>query len=98
TGKSKVILEHRAHFLDILIERLDVGLGASERELKLEPGEDGAKVVADARQHCGSLLDLSLDALTHLQEGGARAPHFLGTSWLEIVGRSALAEAFGCFR
>src|SRR5690606_3565948 len=57
--------------------------------------EDGAQIVADARQHLGPLLDLALDTLAHLDEGEARAPDLLGAARLEIGRRGpSLAETF----
>ena len=71
---------------------------ADQRQLQAEAGQDGPQIVADAGQHRGALLDLPLDALAHLDEGEAGAPHLLGAARAEIARhRPALAETFGGF-
>ncbi len=52
--------------------------------------------MAHAGEHGGALLDMALDAVTHLDEGLRRLPHFAGAAWAEIGRRwPPLAQALG---
>ncbi|MNT00991.1 hypothetical protein D3C72_1354410 [compost metagenome] len=90
-GKGQIGLQHRLHVLDILVEPLEIGIVAGERQLQLEAGEDGAQIMADAVQHGGALLHLPLDTLAHQDEGEARAPHFVRAA--RGIGGDLLASA-----
>ena len=94
TGEGQIGLQHRLHVLDILVEPLEVGIVARERQLQLEAGEDGAQVVADAVQHGGALLHLPLDTLAHQDEGEAGAPHLIRTARGIAADLLAFAEVF----
>ncbi len=49
----------------------------------------------DAGQHRRALLDRTLDARLHLDEGGGRAADFAGTAGTEVGHFPPLAETFG---
>ncbi len=97
--EGEIAFQHGLHVVDVFVQGGDVGLAAAQRQLQLEACQDGAKVVADARQHGGALLDLTLDAPAHHDEGVAGAAHFGGSARLEIARHGpALAETLRRFR
>jgi hypothetical protein len=70
-----VAFQHPLHLGHVLRQRLDRLVLLQQRQLQLEPGQDGAQVVADPRQHGGALLNVALDAALHLQERVGRRLH-----------------------
>ena len=93
--EGEIVLQHAAHLVDVGAERLGVGRVAEQRELELEAGQHGAKIVADAGEHGGALLDLPLDAFAHVDEGLCRLPHLARAARPEDADRPALAELLG---
>ena len=85
----------RAHLVDVLLHRLDLGAVAEQRQLELEAGQHGAQVVRHAGQHRGALLDRALDARLHLDEGLRGAAHLARAARPEVRHLAALAEALG---
>ena len=71
----------------------DLGPIAQEGQFQLEAGEDGAEIMADARQHGGALLHLPGDAVAHVEEGEARRLHLAGAARAEVAGIAPGAEA-----
>ncbi len=95
-GEGHVILEHGLHLVHVGAHGLELRRILEHGELQLEAGEHGPKIVAHAGQHDGALLDMTLDAVAHLDEGMGRLAHFACATRPEINGRrSPLAETVG---
>jgi len=93
-GERHIVLQHGLHLVDVGAHGFELGRILEHRELKLEAGQDRAQIVADARQHDGALLDVTFDAVAHLDEGMGRLTHLARAAGTEILGRRpALAEA-----
>ena len=93
--KGEIVLKHARHLVDVGAERLGVRTFAEQCQLELEAGEHGAKVVADAGEHGGALLDLPLDPPLHLYEGQRGLAHLARAARPEGIDRPALAELLG---
>ena len=85
-GEVHIAVQHRLHVVDVAIEAMQIGLVLGEGQLKLEAGEDGAEVMADAGEHRGALLDLPFDSFAHLDEGKAGAPDLVGAARTKLSG------------
>jgi hypothetical protein len=89
-AKGEIALEHALHFLDVLLEKLDLGV-VHQRERQFEARQDRAEIMADAVEHGRALLERALDAPLHFDEGVAGLPDFPRAMRTEIE-IAALAE------
>ena len=94
--KGEVTLDHPLHLLHILLETGDLRSVAQHGQFQLHASQGRPKVVTHTGQHGRALLDLPLDPLAHLDEGGGRLAHLVGTLRREVRQVAALAEAVGC--
>ena len=94
TGEFQIFVQHPLHIVDIGAQGRDVGGFLHQGELQFEPGQRRLQIVADAGQHVGALLHITVDPLPHGEEGFCGAAHFGGAIGLEIGHGAALAEAF----
>ena len=93
--EREISFQHAAHLVHVLLHRLDLGTFADEGKLELEPGEDGAQVVRNSRQHCGALFQRALDATLHLDECHRSTSNLPRAARPEVGYFAPFAEAFG---